>query len=100
VDPLTPGDGYVTAQELARLVTQVRSAETARITETARTAEVARTHDRPDRLLKEMKDKWQTWGLRSFEGNRYLTREETAVVLDVLLDPFETLAIDYLGYFK
>jgi hypothetical protein len=113
MDMLVPEGRYVTPEELARLIAKVRQAAVpaGRTTPANTPAGKAAPANRPPAqakagdyssagVLGRMQAQWQTWGLRSFRKDRYLTRAEVAVALDAIVDPFDGRAVDYRGYFQ
>lgn len=51
-------------------------------------------------ILKKLKAGWAIWKLKNFSEDRYLTRAESAVVLDQVLNPFHSRNIDHTGRYN
>jgi hypothetical protein len=51
-------------------------------------------------IKQQIKNKWSTWGLKAFDEKRNITREELAVLLDAVINPFQLKEVNHTGQFK
>jgi hypothetical protein len=91
-----PADKNVTVENLCGLISNII------VNNHIEISKAGLTNDRNNTagILDDVQQHWQQWHLENFSRKRSLIREEVAVVLDHVLNPFSLREVDYKGYFK